>query len=111
MKSLFAVLMTVFFVYSLSACDNSSDPVDPPGDVDVATDASVSTDVVVDDVLSGETDETGTDATQEETSGEDASAAGDLPEAPEEEEQLPSDPTENPDQEASYYEFPAWHIP
>ena len=82
MKSLFAVLMTAFFVYSLSACDNSSDPVDPPGDVDVATDASVSTDVVVDDVLSGETDETGTDTTQEETSGEDASAAGDLPAAP-----------------------------
>ena len=29
----------------------------------------------------------------------------------EEPSQLPSDPTENPDQESSYYEFPAWHIP
>ena len=25
--------------------------------------------------------------------------------------QLPSDPTEDPDQESSYYEFPAWNVP
>ena len=25
--------------------------------------------------------------------------------------QLPSDPTEDPDQESSFYEFPAWNVP
>ena len=29
----------------------------------------------------------------------------------EESQQLPSDPTEDPDQESSFYEFPAWNVP
>tara|TARA_A100001515_G_scaffold139889_1_gene134989 strand:- start:441 stop:773 length:333 start_codon:yes stop_codon:yes gene_type:complete len=33
------------------------------------------------------------------------------PEEAQQSSQLPSDPTEDPDQESSYYEFPAWHIP
>ena len=112
MKSLFAVLMTAFFVYSLSACDDSTVSDDPPTVVDDTHDASASTDVVVEDVSSGETDETSLDTTQEETSSETtADTSDDVPEEPEEPEQLPADPTEDPDQEASYYEFPAWHIP
>jgi len=107
MKSLFAVLMTAFFVYSLSACGDSTDDSDSSNVADLTQDTSVSADVAVED----ESDASDLDTAQEEAAGETAGTEeNDIPEVPEDE-QLPSDPTEDPDQEASFYEFPAWHIP
>ena len=110
MKSLFAVLVTAFFVYSLVACDaaDSNSPV-----VEDVHDTSVSTDTTAPEDSTVESDAEATEATQADALDESTAASLDAAEElePEEKEQLPSDPTEDPDQEASYYEFPAWHIP
>jgi hypothetical protein len=105
MKSLFAVLTIAVFGYNLLACNDSMNKEstievqDTTVSLDTTSEASDVEDDGVNklDVNSGETSDR-------------SSGSTDVP-LEEQEEQLPFDPTEDPDQEASYYEFPAWHIP
>ena len=103
MKSLFAVLATAFFVSTaLSCCSEDiitplvTDATNGAQEDTITADASVSTEdvpVSTDEALDGD------------------GGGQPTPEESDEQEELPSDPTEFPGEEASYYEFPAWHIP
>ena len=99
MKSLFAVLVTAFFVSIMIGCE----PADPSADAALTPNAqgdvaSVDAGTLNEDALVSIDLVSGNDEGQQ------------APEESEGHEELPSDPTENPG-EASYYEFPAWHIP
>ena len=113
MKNLFTVLLMLSFATTqMAACSDSDSVENTPSDTtvaqnldsasveDVVDGADVSEDAVspVEETLSVDAVESSTDVTVTEI---------DEPE----QEQLPSDPTEDPGQESSYYEFPAWHIP
>ena len=108
MKSLFAVLVTVFFMSTVFGC---GDDTDTPAAADVAAgvqeDTTVSDDVgaSVEDVAATDDDVVESDTTESTDAGESA-PEGEVPQ-----EELPSDPTEDPDQESSFYEFPAWQVP
>ena len=105
MRNFIVVFVTCICFAYLFACGNANTPgsnsenaqresADASSHVlyDVLRNAGYSDDVLVADVIQD-------DITVNES------------EEQEEPSQLPSDPTENPDQESSYYEFPAWHIP
>ena len=109
MKSLFAVLMTVFFVYSLSACGDSTEGETAPAEN--VQDSSVVSDADDGDVLLLEDGASDAETQLGEETHEASEVSEAAPEELDEKEQLPSDPTEDPDQQASFYEFPAWHIP
>ena len=103
----FAVVFLAFV--ALIACDdshtaeiinydtNSAESVDEAFTDDESENVSATIDVVSHDIDSA------WDSTQSDVNNQ--------PEETQESSQLPSDPTEDPDQESSFYEFPAWHIP
>ena len=112
MKNRFTVLlMTTFTIAQMVACSDS----DSTGSESYETDVVQNLDVTsTEDVIEN-------DGTSEEVLQplEDAASDNDAVESSsdvtvvevDESEQLPSDPTEDPEQESSYYEFPAWNIP
>lgn len=111
MKNLFAVLLTVVFAATqMTACTDSDKTVaeSPAADAAQTLDV-VSTEDIVSDGLDGVDAQTTEEVTSETDSVENSSDVT-VTEV-DEPEQLPSDPTDDPDQESSYYEFPAWHIP
>ncbi len=109
MKNLFAVLSAMLLIFGPTACEDSGAPSSDTSRFQDSSTADSSTDTGD----SSEADDAAEDASNvdaEDTSDvESIDVLDDAPEVPEE--SLPSDPTENPEGEASYYEFPAWHIP
>ena len=107
MKNLLIILIVVFGSIYFVACGDSVDSqeqhqdyvadqnLDTPED---APDDSISLDVIDQVDALADWDTVSVDVSNQ-------------PEESEEPNQLPSDPTEDPDQESSFYEFPAWHIP
>ena len=111
MKNSNVAFILILTCLSFASCSDSSQHGENPAE-DV--DAQILRVDTEDDVVASGTDETDVlaDETVDAHSGDDVSKADDAPtEEVMESEQLPSDPTEDPGQEASYYEFPAWHIP
>ena len=111
MKNSNVAFILILTCLSFASCNDSSHSDENLGE---GTDAQVLRVDTEDDVVASGTDVTDVlaDATADAHSGDDVSKADDaLTGEVMESEQLPSDPTEDPGQEASYYEFPAWHIP
>ncbi len=109
MKNLLTVSIVAFICSHLGACGDSNvsqTPSQGPSETQ-----NVSSD------LDGDTsDGASSDSDVEHVGIEDGwDVAPDTAESPtadaQEPNQLPSDPTEDPGQEASFYEFPAWNIP
>ena len=111
MKNPNVAFILILTCLSFASCSDSSHNDE---NLSEGTDAQILRVDTEDDVVASGTDETDVlaDETVDAHSGDDVSKADDAPtEEVMESEQLPSDPTEDPGQEASYYEFPAWHIP
>ena len=107
MKSWFAVLVTVFFMSTVFGCGDDTDtPAATNVAADVQEDAAAS-----DDVGASVEDVTASDDAVEVDTAESSDVDESTPEGDEPQEELPSDPTEDPDQESSFYEFPAWQVP
>jgi hypothetical protein len=118
MMKLFTVCMTVFFMFAISACSDDVD-VQTTGDGQldasaveadvndsdaVATDTLSEDDVEALDAVAGEVEAVG-DVTSTDTTGDDiVNVENDV-------EQIQEDPTEDPNDDSSFYEFPAWEIP
>lgn len=113
MKKLFVILATATFICShLAACNDLGSADEQSRDV---------FDTLSQDVVADRADAERDNSNRDASPPEDATAAAEdvpgvdvdvLAEADVDDPQnLPSDPTEDPDQESSYYEFPAWNVP
>ena len=117
---LFTVCMTVF-MFTVFACSDDTDQVDTVdavGTVDAADVADVSSaDVSLgdtsndDDVSSHDAVDTGHTDVADTVSDIGGAETIDVANVEEDAVQLPEDPTEDPEGESSFYEFPAWEIP
>ena len=108
MKKLFVILATATFICShLAACSDLSSADEQSRDVFDTLSQDVDADRDNSDWDASPPEDT--IAAAEDVSGVDVDV---LAEADVDDPQnLPSDPTEDPDQESSYYEFPAWNVP
>lgn len=109
MKNLLIISMVAFTCNHLVACDSevvAPEQLQDPSSIQ-DLDAHISSDVSSDADLLENIAQKDAEAAWDVTPGGLDSQAED----PKETNQLPSDPTEDPDQESSFYEFPAWHIP
>ena len=119
MMKLFTVCMTVFFMFAISAC---SDDVDVQTTGDDQLDASVveadvdNSDAVAVDTLSEDSAEAlDADSANEVEAVDDVASTDttgdDIVNVENDVEQIQEDPTEDPNDDSSFYEFPAWEIP
>ena len=117
MMKLFTVCMTVFFMSVVFSCSDDT-VVETQGDVHL--DASAveldSSDILAVDTLGEADSDSGPDDAADTAeavgdAGSDDVSGGDITNIEIDAEQLPEDPTENPDESSSFYEFPAWEIP
>ena len=112
MKNRFTVLlMTTFTIAQMVACSDSDSTGSESHETDVVQNLDVTSteDVIENDGTSEEVLQPLEDAASDNDAGESSSDVTAV--EVDESEQLPADPTEDPEQESSYYEFPAWNIP
>ena len=108
MKNLFAVLTAVFLTFGPTACEDSSSL---PNDSDLMVSDSQGTLDSLQDLDQEDSSDQSDDLASQEVKDESSDDAEVLEEQDVAKETLPSDPTEDPEGESSFYEFPAWHIP